>query len=181
MVLLTWLGCVKWDLERIDFADVAVMTQNVELAVVSASVTVGGRYEFENLDKDNQFNFEFGHQLALDAVKKSQHRQKKLYDLKSRGAVLEVGDSVLVKVVAFDGRHKLADKWEEEPYVIISQPNDGVPVYELKREDGQGRKRVLHRNLLLPIGHLSGFKKSDQQPPIPAPKMTKPIPKPRTR
>ena len=121
------------------------------------------------------------YELASEAVKRSQHRQKEHYDLKSRGAVLEVGDRVLVKVVAFDGRHKLADKWEEEPYVIICQPNEGVPVYEVRREDGQGRKRVLHRNLLLPIGHLSEFDKSDQQPPTPAPRKNIPIPKPRTR
>ena len=29
---------------------------------------------------------------------------------------MEVGDRVLVKVVAFDGKHKLADKWEEAVY-----------------------------------------------------------------
>ena len=114
-------------------------------------------------------------------MKRSQHRQKEHYDLKSRGAVLEVGDRVLVKVVAFNGRHKLADKWEEEPYVIICQPNEGVPVYEVRREDGQGRKRLLHRNLLLPIGHLSEFDRSDQQPPTPAQRKTVPIPKPHTR
>ena len=132
---------------------------------------------FENMKERLRKSYE----LASEAVKRSQRRQKEHYDLKSRGAVLEVGDRVLVKVVVFDGRHKLADKWEDEPYVIISQPNEGVPVYEVRREDGQGRKRVLHRNLLLPIGHLSEFDRSDQQPPTPAPRKNIPIPKPRTK
>ncbi|KAK3101184.1 hypothetical protein FSP39_001606 [Pinctada imbricata] len=119
------------------------------------------------------------YELASEAAKKSQSRQKKNYDLKSRGAVLEVGDKVLVKVVAFDGRHKLADKWEEEPYVIISQPNQGVPVFEVRRQDGQGRKRILHRNLLLPVGHLSQFNQPDQSFPVPAPRKERPTPRPR--
>ncbi|KAK3093626.1 hypothetical protein FSP39_018280 [Pinctada imbricata] len=112
------------------------------------------------------------YKLASEAAKKAQDRQKEHYDLRARGAVLEVGDRVLVKVVAFDGRHKLADKWEEHPYLIINQPNKTVPVYEVKREDGEGRKRVLHRNLLLPVGHLSGFR-PDQST------IKKPTPKPR--
>jgi hypothetical protein len=30
-----------------------------------------------------------------------------------------------------------------------------VPVYEVRREDGFGKPRTLHRNMLLPIGHLA--------------------------
>ena len=95
------------------------------------------------------------YELASEAIRKSQERQKDNYDLKSRGVVLEVGDRVLVKVVAFDGRHKLADKWEEDPYLVISQPNQDIPVYKVQREDGVGRMRILHRNLILPTGHVS--------------------------
>lgn len=62
------------------------------------------------------------------------------------------GDRVLVRVVSFDGKHKIQDRWEDHPYIIINQPNNEIPVFKVRREDGQGRIRTLHRNLLLPIG-----------------------------
>lgn len=58
----------------------------------------------------------------------------------------------MVKVVAFAGKHKIADRWEDTPYVVLQQPNTNVPVFKVKREDGEGRCKTLHTNLLLPIG-----------------------------
>ncbi|VDH97528.1 Hypothetical predicted protein [Mytilus galloprovincialis] len=84
----------------------------------------------------------------------AQKRQKTHYDQKVKGAVLKPGDRVLVKTLAFDGKHKLADRWEDDPYRIISQPNCGIPVYVVQKENKEGRKRTLHRNLFLPIGDL---------------------------
>ena len=78
-------------------------------------------------------------------------RQKSNYDVRARAAILNVGDRVLVKIVTYDGKHKIADKWEDSPYEVISQPNKNIPVFKVKREDGEGRCRVLHRNLLLSI------------------------------
>jgi len=46
-----------------------------------------------------------------------------------RGGVSEIGDRSLVKIVAFHGKHKLSDKWEEEPHVVIDQPNKDNQVY----------------------------------------------------
>ena len=46
---------------------------------------------------------------------------------------------MLVKVVAFDGKHKIADHWEDHPYIVISQPNPNIPVYKVSREDGERR------------------------------------------
>jgi len=40
-----------------------------------------------------------------------------------KGGVPEIGDRVLVKIVAFDGTHKLSGKWEEELYLVVDQPN----------------------------------------------------------
>ncbi|VDI82960.1 Hypothetical predicted protein [Mytilus galloprovincialis] len=70
----------------------------------------------------------------------------------------------LVKILAFDGKHKLADKWEEDPYQIVNQPNKEIPVYEVKKENGTGRKKTLHRNLLLPIGFLPKTVESEIAP-----------------
>jgi hypothetical protein len=93
--------------------------------------------------------------------------------LKVRGVSVQPGDRVLVKIVAFEGKHKIADRWEEEPYQILRQPNPDVPVYVVKREDGTGRVRTLHRNLLLPIGYID----PDETILV----TEKPIPKPRQK
>ena len=109
------------------------------------------------------------YELAAKISKVSQQRQKSGYDLKVRGATLQEGDRVLVKILAFDGKHKLADHWEEFPYVVLLQPNKDIPVFVVQREDGVGRKRTLHRNHLLPIGT------------VPTENKNKPTPKPRKR
>ena len=80
------------------------------------------------------------YELASRSVGTAQERQKSGYHKKVRGAILQPGDRVLVKIVAFDGKHKIADKWEEEPYRIVSQPNRDIPVYVVQRENGEGRR-----------------------------------------
>ena len=94
------------------------------------------------------------YEIASSKTKLAQQRQNEGYDLRCRGAVVECGDRVLVKIVAFDGKHKILDKWENDPYIVLDQPNPEVPVYVVQRGDGTGSKRTLHRNLLFPIGFL---------------------------
>lgn len=62
------------------------------------------------------------------------------------------GNRVLVKVVAFHGKHKIADWREDTPNIVLQQPNTIVPVLKVKRQDWEGSRKTLHRNLLLPIG-----------------------------
>ena len=91
--------------------------------------------------------------------------------------VLNVGDRVLVRRLAFQGRHKLADRWEEAPYTVQRQLNPDIPVYVLKREDGRGRERTLHRNHLLPIGSIPIPVEDDviEAPKMVRPKRTEPV------
>ena len=67
---------------------------------------------------------------------KAREKQKAYYDLKARAAKLELGDRVLVKVLAFDGKHKIADKWSEDVFIVIEQPNIEIPIYKVRRENG---------------------------------------------
>ncbi|VDH94236.1 Hypothetical predicted protein [Mytilus galloprovincialis] len=112
------------------------------------------------------------YQLAAEASKIAQANQKEGYDLRVRGAAVQKGDRVLVKIVAFDGKHKLADTWEDTPYVVIDQPNLDIPVFTVVKENGEGRTRNLHRNLLLPVGYIR-----EETPTV----IPKPVPRPRTR
>ena len=59
-----------------------------------------------------------------------------------------------MKNVTIRGKHKLADLWEQKPYTVLDQPCADIPVYRVRMEDGTGRIRTLHRNLLLPIGSI---------------------------
>lgn len=98
------------------------------------------------------------YELASKAAAQSRDKQKDYYDLKARECNIREGDRVLVKIVSFEGKHKIADRWEEDVYIVQKQPNPTIPVYTVFKENGEGRKRTLHRNLLLPIGHLDGFR-----------------------
>lgn len=93
------------------------------------------------------------YRLASAKIAEAQKAQKSHYDLKTRGAVVEVGDRVLVRNVKIRGKHKLADRWEENVYAVLRQPNPEIPVYVVRCEDG-GPERTLHRNLLLPISSI---------------------------
>jgi hypothetical protein len=73
------------------------------------------------------------YQLATEASRNAQVRQKEGYDIKVRGATIQKGDRVLVKQVSFDGKHKLADTWEKVPYVVVDQTNSEIPVFTVIR------------------------------------------------
>ena len=111
-------------------------------------------------------------ELASRLQMKASEAQKEVYDQKQRGALLRTGDAVLVKKLHFkDGPHKLEDRWEKTPHIIVRQPDPDIPVYVVALEEGPGRKRTLHRNLLLPLSHRWW--------PTPAPRKKKLLPAPR--
>ena len=83
--------------------------------------------------------------IAKDAV----HR-KQYYDQKLRCHTLKEGDIILVQRNLFDSQYKIADKWEDEPYRVVSQMDDS-PVYHIQSLDNPSAPcGVLHRNMLHP-------------------------------
>ena len=110
----------------------------------------------------------FAHNKAKLVASRQQARHKGLYDRNCRGAILGVGDLVLIKQTAWKGRHKIQDCWEEEEYQVVDQPTPGVPVYVVKSIAG-GRPRVLHRNLLLALQcriRQEGVTREDSSPDL---------------
>jgi len=83
-------------------------------------------------------------------TEKAKTKQKKGYDKKAKAVKISVGDKVLVKRLAFDGKHKIEDKYENEVYEVVQQPRDDIPVFKVRNED-IGKERVLHRNHLFRI------------------------------
>lgn len=91
------------------------------------------------------------------------------YDLKARASNLRPGDLVLTRNVTIRGKQKIADKWEQDPYIVLTQPFPDQPVYDVKKNIPNSRRvRRLHRNLLLPLGLTSeGPDKSDEHNDVP--------------
>lgn len=79
---------------------------------------------------------------TIDAAVKSGLRGKRYYDQKVKECKHLIGDRVLVRNVGLNWKQKLAN-------IVQGQPNPEMPVFAVKREDGQGKLRVLHRNMLL--------------------------------
>jgi len=116
------------------------------------------------------------YELATKHTDVAQQRQKANHDLKARAAILEVGDRILVKILAVKGKCKIADKWEECPYLVLEQPNVEIPVYRVQREDRAGQVRTLHRKHLLPFGSLPVISRVDGGPQQPSDSDNDPIP-----
>ena len=77
---------------------------------------------------------------------------------------LEPGDIVLVRRKIFSTDYKIADKWEDEPYVVVSQMAD-TPVFKVRlQEKPNAECRVLHRNMLHPARFVDTENPEDTQP-----------------
>ena len=61
----------------------------------------------------------------------------------------------MIRQVAFKGRHKISDKWDKDPYVVIDIPIAGIPVFKVQKESDSSFVKSLHRNMLLPFSAIS--------------------------
>ena len=93
----------------------------------------------------------FAYKRAKEISQKQAQKYKLSYDKKVKGSQLQIDDLVLVKRVAWKGRHKIQNKWKPDEYFVVSQPNKNIPVYRVK-PTGEEKERVLHRNLPLHFG-----------------------------
>ena len=93
-------------------------------------------------------------EIASKHTQKAQERQKSYYDRKAKAVTLEIGDRVLVRRLAFDGKHKISDKFEEEIFIVTEQHRPDIPVYKVEGET-TGLMKTIHRNHLMPIGHMN--------------------------
>lgn len=148
---------------------------DISFGLDNTKQTNGEKQPMSSYVSDLKNRLEKAHELALKATKTAQEKQKTCYDKRVRGNNIEVGDRVLVKILAFDGKHKLSNRWEEDPYIILSKPNPDIPVFVVKKENGEGRQRTLHRNLLLPV-EIFNSEDHVESKPVPAPRKKRNIP-----
>ena len=107
-------------------------------------------------------NLEESYRIASRNAAKTASRNKARFDKRVTESTLTIGDRVLVRNVRLRGKHKLADKWEFDIYVVVNRTGD-LPVYTVQPEGKNGPRRTLHRDLLLPCGFLSN---NDSEEPV---------------
>lgn len=83
----------------------------------------------------------------LDKVNRNNKRR---YDAKVHQNDLNPGDRVFIRNLGLKGKQKLADRRSSVIYVVEKQLQN-LPVYQLVPESGEGQKKVLHRNHILPL------------------------------
>jgi len=93
--------------------------------------------------------------LASKRSDSSGHNGKKQYDSKVNSSVLQPGDRLLVPDLSKrDGPRKLRSYWEDAVHQVVEHKGEASPVYEVKPENGAGRRHVIRQNLLLPCNDL---------------------------
>ena len=95
---------------------------------------------------------EYAYSLVSSNQSSASLKGKVQFDKKVRGSVPEIGDRVLLRNVGLRGKQKLADRWDEHTYIVVGQPDKDLPVYSIRREGSREKEKVVHRNLLLPLG-----------------------------
>ncbi|KAE8604038.1 hypothetical protein XENTR_v10014546 [Xenopus tropicalis] len=92
------------------------------------------------------------YRLAEENVSKLNANNKRRYDHKVKYRELLPGDKVLLRNLGVPGKHKLADRWRNELFDVVSKL-PGIPVYKIKGPEG--RVKAWHRNHLLPVSQAS--------------------------
>ncbi|CAI5662959.1 unnamed protein product [Oreochromis niloticus] len=98
-------------------------------------------------------NLQESYTLASEHSQKMGEKNKMRFDKKIKAAERFPGDRVLVRNVNVRGKHKLANRWEQNIHIVVKRVKDS-PVYVVRPENGDGPQRTLHRDLLLPCGFL---------------------------
>lgn len=109
---------------------------------------------------------ETAYKLASEAAKRAANKQANNYNRKARGPCIQPGDVVLLKNVGLKGKHKIADKWQHEPFTVVEKPNPDIPVFKIKRGS---EVKVVHRNLILPVTLPFDFPQVGSSPPRQSP------------
>ncbi|XP_033119514.1 uncharacterized protein LOC117118893, partial [Anneissia japonica] len=113
------------------------------------------RTEHHEYVKKWKLRMEEAYILARSKAHKLAERSKNRHDQQRpiRTSLLP-GDRVLIKnCVPPGGPGKLQSFYEDNLHIVVAQKRE-LPVYEVRPEHGNGRTRVLHRNLLCPCDAL---------------------------
>ena len=119
---------------------------NLEFNLLNGREVVDAKTYVDRL----RHRLEWAFQQAQRNIAQDAKQRKSYHDQKVRCHKLQKGDIVLVKINKFDSDYKIADKWEDTPYVVLSKWKE-IPIYEVQPIGGISTDiKVLHRKMLHP-------------------------------
>ena len=94
----------------------------------------------------------WAYKVAKETRSRESERHKQYYDHKFHCMALAPSGMVLVRMKALGQDHKIKDKWEQNPYVVISQMGN-QSVFKVQTRDAKDQEgiKILHQNILYPI------------------------------
>ena len=113
-----------------------------------------------NTDWDEDFisghakSLQQAHDIAEENMRTAREAEKTRHDARPMSTPISIGTRVLLRKCAFDGRHKLVDKFEREPYIVTSV-NKAGDVYRIRPLFG-GPTKTVNRRLLIPDPRTDG-------------------------
>ena len=96
-----------------------------------------------------EHRLKWAYEAAQKYIDKETTRYKKYYDRNFHCATLRNGDLVMVRINKFGTNHKIADKWEQDPWEVLSQADDS-PLLTVQNVTTR-EIREPHRNMLFPL------------------------------
>ena len=91
---------------------------------------------------------EWAYEKAQVNIQHDMKSRKRYHDKTVRCHKLEVGDLVLLRDKRPGSNYKIAHKWEDGVFEVVSQRGDG-PVFSV-RQIGTNAEQVVHRNMIHP-------------------------------
>ena len=119
-----------------------ILPIDVEFGVTLPDLTAAKR---QNYAEKLKAHLKWAFKTARETNEKEAARHKPYYDQGYKCMKIEPGDLVLVRVKAFGHDHKIADRWEQTSYKVLSQLHDS-PVFKVRPVDGEDESsiQVLH-------------------------------------
>lgn len=105
-----------------------------------SSANIDGTTSQENYIEELKQSIKATQEVVNKVTEKARTKQSEYYD-------------DLVKILAFDGKHKIEDRFKQDSYTVVGQPNPEIPVFYVKSKDGSIKR--LHRNRLFHYGSLT--------------------------
>ena len=120
-----------------------MLPTDVEFGVRTPDIVASTSQEYiQKLQK----SLKWAYKIAQETSKKELEHSKRRYDQNIKCTKLEIGDLVLVRQKTFKGKHKISDRWKNNPYIIIQCVNEHLLVYKVQLVEGDTKIMTLHRN-----------------------------------
>ena len=110
------------------YGRIPILPIDVEFGVMILDITHASH---QNYAEKLKAHLKWAYKVARENSDREAVRHKQYYDQKFKCVKIVPGDLVLFRVKAFSPNHKIADRWEQTLYRVLSQHNNS-PVYKVQ-------------------------------------------------